>query len=514
MLKNVSNTFINACNDKSLTLSEFIVLNGVSIPIKAVLKDDCYQNGNFVGNFIFKTINFECDNTYDFKNKEFEYYKVVNGESIKMGTFITTEVQDDDSTELVKVIGMDYGLKTQVEYNSTLDYTTGNITLLDVWNECCSLSGLQSGINSFTNDDFVVDGDQFTGYGVTIRDVLIAIAQASASFVKVMNDDKLYLIFNENTTDIIEDYTDLQDKRDTHPITCVRLGMSQIDGENVDLKDDELVEEYGENWLIINDNPFAYNQDKREELITAILDKVKGFGYSSFKSTTSFKPYLTCGDVIRFRNKAGTLTSSIILRYEQNYDEITLEAPSETSASVNYVYPTKEIDVIKRTQIIVDKSEQEITSLVETTGDLNENIVDLTNDVDSYKEENNSAIQTLSTQITQNNERVQTQINQINQDLENGVTTLQNTLVTIDINGITISTGQSIIQTLITNDNFIIQTEDGTKLAYFGYDNETQSTLARMDNLTVDTYFITGYHRFEKFDIDGEHRTGVFYIGE
>ena len=48
MLKNVSNSFINSCNDIELTLSEYIVLNGVSIPIKAILKDDCYFNGNFI----------------------------------------------------------------------------------------------------------------------------------------------------------------------------------------------------------------------------------------------------------------------------------------------------------------------------------------------------------------------------------------------------------------------------------------------------------------------------------
>lgn len=1013
MLKGLTSTWKNGCNAKTLTFSEYIIIDNKKIPVKAVLKDDCYNNGNFIGTFIFKEISFEVENNIDFKQKEFEYYKVVNGETIKFGTFITTEITDNDTTELVKVVGMDFGLKTQVEYMSSLDYSSGLITLLDVWNECCELSGLVSGITDFTNSDFIVESDQFTGTGATIRDVFVAIAQSSCSFVKVMNDDKIYLIFNEyesnkkdgktliidnsvyntnlklqlygkstqetrsgsnllnvtaesfsmmgvtvtinsdktivlngtytgtetywrrlakdftipagtytlsngnpdasalvpsaifkddnnnfdivdvstktftekkvikpylriavgssfnnfkiypmivsgdtvgeyepygvspspdypseienvkgknllpnnatsqttngvtftvnndktitvngtstavtdlyivgaaneyvdlglptgnyilngcpvggtiatymlyvvqkrgdklsyyqeigngltinveagdtfrvfirilsgkevvnalykpmlsknvgnyvpygniqivetgkniakfdpskntninswiytsnvannitatkkgtgdsfyatfvanvvkdeqyvfststsehismycysdklwgtvikglsavglssavplkftsnytgqmviglygtttsveakdfqlekgpistpyepyteevvnidlkgneltkydkliikdgratiqkksrhlslaikdmnnfedypgwqpqpellkdypnkngsfdsvpisymtnisnsgfrvslntvgsngviflsksvygltqtqwkekypdlvfdliyeletpeeidlgkittlktfdDTTyitnsedaemsikysiinEVIEDYTDLDDKRDTKPITCVRLGMSQIVGENLDLKDDELVKKYGEHWLIINDNPFAYTQKKREELIYAILDKIKGFGYSAFSAKTSFKPYLTCGDIIKFKNKNGELINSILLRYEHNYDEITLEAPSETSATVNYVYPANTIDLYKKAEAKVDKEANNITLLTEQTKTLRENL-----ESDYYNKTNiNELLQTAESGIT------------------------------------------------------------------------------------------------------------------
>lgn len=390
MLKGLTSTWKNGCNAKTLTFSEYIIIDNKKIPVKAVLKDDCYNNGNFIGTFIFKEISFEVENNIDFKRKEFEYYKVVNGEAIKFGTFITTEITDNDTTELVKVVGMDFGLKTQVEYMSSLDYSSGLITLLDVWNECCELSGLTSGITDFTNSDFIVESDQFTGTGATIRDVFVAIAQSSCSFVKVMNDDKIYLIFNEATQDVVEDYTDLDDKRDTKPITCVRLGMSQIVGENLDLKNDELVKKYGEHWLIINDNPFAYTQKKREELIYAILDKIKGFGYSAFSAKTSFKPYLTCGDIIKFKNKNGELINSILLRYEHNYDEITLEAPSETSATVNYVYPANAIDLYKKAEVKVNKEANNITFLTEQTKTLREN---LTNGLNKANSIANDALQ-------------------------------------------------------------------------------------------------------------------------
>ena len=59
-------------------------------------------------------------------------------------------------------------------------------------------------------------------------------------------------------------------------LTCVSLGFSDVDGEEVILKDDDLIALYGENWLRIDDNYFAYSTAKMELLIQAIFDKVKG----------------------------------------------------------------------------------------------------------------------------------------------------------------------------------------------------------------------------------------------
>ena len=254
MLKGLTSTWKNGCNAKTLTLSEYIIIDNKKIPVKAVLKDDCYNNGNFIGTFIFKEISFEVENNIDFKRKEFEYYKVVNGEAIKFGTFITTEITDNDTTELVKVVGMDFGLKTQVEYMSSLDYSSGLITLLDVWNECCELSGLVSGITDFTNSDFIVESDQFTGTGATIRDVFVAIAQSSCTFVKIMNDDKIYLIFNEYESN----------KKDGKAVI--------IDNSiyNTNLK----LQLYGKSVQAISTNPVSPSPDYPSE-ITNIASNVK-----------------------------------------------------------------------------------------------------------------------------------------------------------------------------------------------------------------------------------------------
>jgi hypothetical protein len=36
---------------------------------------------------------------------------------------------------------------------------------------------------------------------------------------------------------------------------------------------------------------------------------------------------------------------------------------------------------------------------------------------------------------------------------------------------------------------------------------------AYLDNLKINNFLETGYHRFEKYEKNSEKRTGVFYIG-
>ena len=111
--------------------------------------------------------------------------------------------------------------------------------------------------------------------------------------------------------------------------------------------------------------------------------------------------------------------------------------------------------------------------------------------------------------MTQNTENLQEQIN----DLGSIPEELQNALVTININGISVSTNISKISTLMTNNAFKIMQSDNpnSPLAYFGYDENLGRSVSQMDNLTVTNYLTAGYHRIEK--IIGENRTGWFYIG-
>ena len=396
MLK-VSDNFKKSCNSDNLKYREFIIIDNKEIDIKGNLSATAYKDTTFFGKFNLKMLTFETENDIDYKGKEFVYYKEVDGESAKIGTFIVTEVKDSDTFESVNVTAYDYGLNFANPYKSTLDYKSNKITMFQVAEEICTNCGVELENTSLPNGNFIVDSNQFIN-DEQFGDVICLIALENGMFATINENDKLEFIFKKTTEgmvarlstedsknllteddnfivvsnmDIIDDYVDLDDKRDTKPITCVLVATSKdLEEAGAIRKDQELIKKYGENWLKVYDYAFAYSSEKCEKLVDAIFNQVKGFGYSSFETNYSFKPYLQLGDEIKFRNKKGDLVKSIILRIESNYDEIKLSAPSIINASVEYDLPQSTEELVKGAMISVNRANAEVVLKVNSAGNI------------------------------------------------------------------------------------------------------------------------------------------------
>ena len=108
--------------------------------------DDCYEDGNIFGTAIARTLDFEIENIVDLERKEFEYLTGIRIEDtvyyISLGNFIVTDVEPGDTTSINKVTSMDYMLKTNILYETNLDYASRNVTILDVLEEACENAGL------------------------------------------------------------------------------------------------------------------------------------------------------------------------------------------------------------------------------------------------------------------------------------------------------------------------------------------------------------------------------------
>ena len=394
---NVTDT-IKMAYEQSTTQYDKIILDNKEYYIDNVQYcDDCYLDGNIFGTAIARTLDFEIENIVDLEKKEFEYLtgiKTENGiEWISLGNFITQEVDPDELGKVVTVSAMDYMLKSNVEYKTELDYSSGKVTILQVLQEACQNAGLILATTEFANADFIVDSNQFSD-GSLIRQVFQAVAQISGTFAKIRYDNKLYFITPKRTGLTVRevhtmkvkdlnklkvaklvgcknkigpsDYSELTLKRNTHPINLVSLGMSNVEGENVVLRDEESIEKDGENSLVINDNPFAYTQAKREQLITALFNVVKGFKYTSFEIVGQSKPYMETGDEVIVVDTDGTYCYSFLFRFNyksRNGLESEMSAPSIIKATVNYQNVLEAIDIAKRTEIIVDKQNQKIEAI-------------------------------------------------------------------------------------------------------------------------------------------------------
>ena len=157
----------------------------------------------------------------------------------------------------------------------------------------------------------------------------------------------------------------------------------------------------------------------------------------------------------------------------------------------------------------IDNINGEITLVVGSTNANANNIDNLTTLVDSQGQQ----ITDLGTTINQNLENITASVTAIQGEIDNGVGLVKTTSVTIDNNGLNVSTDTSKISTTMTNNAFEIKDSGNNSLAYFGYDENEGISKAEMNNLTVTNYFVVGAHRAEKISVDGEDRTGWFYIG-
>ena len=179
--------------------------------------------------------------------------------------------------------------------------------------------------------------------------------------------------------------------------------MSDVEGENVVKRDEESIAEDGENSLVINDNPFAYTEEKRKQLITALFDTVKGFEYTSFEITGQAKPYQETGDEVVVVDKDGTFSYSFLFRFNYkspNGLESEMSAPSLTKATVNYQnIASSEEQAIKRTELIVDKQNQTITGLITKTDKNTDKISEHTQSIDEIKDQLKSVTTTVSKTI-------------------------------------------------------------------------------------------------------------------
>ena len=419
---NVTDT-IKQAYEQSTTQYDKIILGNEEYVINNVeYDDDCYDEGNIFGTAIARTLDFEIDSSVDLEKKEFKYLTGVKTsvgiEWINLGTFITQTVEPNETTGINKVNAMDYMLKSNVTYKSELNYSGGNITILNVLQEACQKAGLTLATTDFANAGFIVDSNQFSESSL-IRQVIQAVAQISGTFAKIRNDDKLYLItlkksgltvrqvhkmlvkdlnmlqvnklvgISEDAKIKMNDYSELVCKRNTHPINLVSLGMSDVEGENVVMRDEESIAEDGENILIINDNPFAYTEAKRQQLITALFNTVKGFEYTSFEITGQSKPYLETGDEILVVDKDKTFLSSFLFRF--NYKspkglESEMSAPSLTKATVEYQNVASAEQIAKRTELRVDKQEQTITGIIEQQTETGNKLTKVEQDIDGIKQ--------------------------------------------------------------------------------------------------------------------------------
>ncbi len=316
---------------------------------------------------------------------------------INYGNFIVNEPPENDSTNgTIKIVAYDYMIKFNKTYRDEIPYPcTLKAYLLNI----CSQANVELGSQSFTNDGFMVTDNQFEGK--QLREILQHIGKCAFSWVRIGQDNKLYLDFKVNDENAITETITIDDyKQDAYkkaneyygPINKVTYGDSDIQGQEISVPtvDPENVKE-----LVINDNYFAYTKAKRQQLIQGgtVLFGLKYMPITQL-DLIGFV-YLDCNDLIEVLDEEGNSIISRVFSHTIKYNGAISDNIETEGISINEeTYKNKNTTSASnsRTEIIVDRANKRITEVAEEVGQYDSRITKVEQDVDGIKQQVQNAV--------------------------------------------------------------------------------------------------------------------------
>lgn len=357
----------------------------------------------FIGGTVAKRVtgNFNnVDSSFSIQDREFELYLGVDLEDgtteyIKYGTFIVQKPEDDQVNDNTSFEALDYMIKLNLPW---VDRMTYPCTLKELFDDLVAQSGLSTKVTSFLNQGFIVENNQFEE-GTTRRDVLKAIAQMAFNWARIDEDNDIVMDFEKKDevaeTLTADNYYNFKKQDMYGPINVIVLRNSQVEGENITIRDEESIAQYGETELVISDNPFAYTQAKRTELIEAgrILF---GLTYIPMSMDMIGYMYLNCKDKIKATNLNNETFETYLLNHTIEYAGTisdSMEAPAATKTETKYQFTPPMIEALKHTELLVDKANQRIDAVIKNISDTNEKMVEIEATLDGVTSTVKSAVQ-------------------------------------------------------------------------------------------------------------------------
>lgn len=309
-------------------------------------------------------------------------------EYLDYGSFLITEITTSKDTGVTQVVGYDKMINTMTEYVPL--EVTYPIGLYDYTVALCRECGLDVENQSFINNNWQVTEDLFANInGITYRDILVQIAQATGSTCIINTDNKV--LFKYITTTGEELTYDNMFKLKLEPmygeINSVVLSRTPQE-DNIYMKDDASIEVNGLTEFKIENNEIV---DKNRDLaIIPIYMTLHGIYYYPFETTTEGLGWYEIGDSFNIVNELGTSHKCVLFNFSITIDggiKEILKTNADTKTQTQYQYASPMGKRIKNTEIIVNKQEQYIEQLVtdmyEEGGVIHENFTNVYQDIEN-----------------------------------------------------------------------------------------------------------------------------------
>ena len=532
---------INGDVDNPLT--EYDILNTTYEDYRYVDADSIV-----VGQFVARTLKGEVKNPrsdFIIEDTEIEVQMGIkvgeNTNYYSLGNFLVTKPENNDVKEITTFSAMDYTKKFNVKFDPTL--ISFPCTALELAQGVCEQCGVELATLNFTNSDFVVENNQYEEND-SCRKVMQDIGKLAYSWVRIGWDNKCYLDFSvDDGSDIPEyneitnyNYYDLTMKNKPFGVVNrVVVGMSNVEGENLTVQDDESIEQNGVCEIRVYDNNLTYTPELRQQVIEGAR-RLFGLTYLPLEMNTTGHPWLIGNELLKVVDMEGNIHYTYAFDRTIEYAghiKTKLVSKAETTTQTQYANTNTLSKLITETKIIVDKNNKQITSVVTQTEELINKVNDNTTEINNnYQEIINkfdeiididdleSYQQSMQTQM----DATKLEISNIQTAIVDGVPKVKTMSGTFDENGLTMEQTGAKTKTVLDETGVDVVDVQGTgeDLLFAGYVDEERAnnneeftqykgqTIVYSKNMIVRNYLTIGTHsRLEDFE-DG---TGVFYLG-
>lgn len=415
----INEKFIEECKNRAnANRLGKIIVDGIEEPItnsdklqSFSIDSGCYVNGNIIGSVYAKCLkaSFVTDIT-DLLEKSIHTqigvkYADSEAEYISMGKYRVERPNDEITANMSQITAYD-DLYTNLDnkYICGIDYSEGNKTIADLYIDVCNQLGLTPKTTEFLNSTIPIVDNPFTN-GEKNRIVLQTICKISCSFIDVDVDtneiDLCWLSQNEEPdyTFYKNDYVSVEGGQVVcGPINCLIIKNSQIDSENITIKDDENIALNGEHSIVISEDYILHNEELRQQAISNIWDRVHNMTYVDCKLTTSYgKPFFKLGYKIRvyIDDDNTKYFDTYVLKHNFTYDgafESVIESPALTQQEIKTQQDISLGQALLNTQIDVNKQAGIITSIVQSTEQLSNDIIDTSQKLQNNIDDVNSSL--------------------------------------------------------------------------------------------------------------------------
>lgn len=309
-------------------------------------------------------------------------------EYLNYGSFLVSEQTVTKDTGITEIVAYDTMINAMQPY-SVIDVQYP-IDLYTYTKTLCAACGLELGNTSFEiNGDWPIERELWGNInGITYRDIFVQIAQATATTCIIGNDDKVYFKPITATMECLS-YDNMM-KLKLEPrygeINSVVLSRAPQE-DNIYINDEESINVYGLTEFRIENNEIV---DKdRENAIVGIAEGLFTISLFPFETTTEGLGWYEIADHFGIENDTGDVFSTTLFSYSITIDgsiKETLKTTVESKAQTQYQYAKGIEKRVRNAEIIVNKQDQTIQSLVsdmyDEDGVVNEKYTKIYQDID------------------------------------------------------------------------------------------------------------------------------------